>query len=75
MKLVVVYGFGLCVGYRMLSAKHDDIVYPERPIESLVKHDYGSPFRYVNIRFDLGYISVAIHDANEVASSINLSTK
>ena len=59
----------------MLSAKHDDIVYAERPPESLVKHDNSSPFRYVNVRLDLGDSSVAIHDANEVAVGIKLPTK
>ena len=59
----------------MLSAKHGDIVYAERPIESLVKYDYSSPVRHVNKRPDFGDISVAIHDANEVATSIKLPTK
>lgn len=63
------------VGYRMLSAKHGDIVYAERPIESSVKYDYSSPVRHVNKRPGFGDISVAIHDANEVATSIKLPTK
>lgn len=63
------------LGYRMLSAKHGDIVYAERPIESSVKYDYSSPVRHMNKRPDFGDISVAIHDANEVATSIKLPTK
>lgn len=59
----------------MLSAKHGDIVYAERPIESSVKYDYSSPVRHVNKRPCFGDISVAIHDANEVATSIKLPTK
>lgn len=62
-------------GYRMLSAKHGDIVYAERPIESSVKYDYSSPVRHMNKRPGFGDISVAIHDANEVATSIKLPTK
>lgn len=63
------------LGYRMLSAKHGDIVYAERPIESSVKYDYSSPVRHMNKRPGFGDISVAIHDANEVATSIKLPTK
>lgn len=63
------------LGYRMLSAKHGDIVYAERSIESSVKYDYSSPVRHMNKRPGFGDISVAIHDANEVATSIKLPTK
>ena len=62
-------------GYRMLSAKHGDIVYAERSIESSVKYDYSSPVRHMNKRPGFGDISVAIHDANEVATSIKLPAK
>ena len=59
----------------MLSTKYDDIVYPERRIESSVKHDYSSSIQHVNAWIGLADSSVSIHDTNEVAVSVNSPTK